>query len=260
MTPIDLSTGIRITPTFTWEPLIGAQYYEVEVASDATFNIIVANETDITNPTWRVPNSSALENNTQYYWRVRGINEDNIGLWSNPFSFTTLIMVNVNSYLFTEEVEDYVEFTDGTETNVYWDDNAANFDLPFTFYYAGAPFDEVRICTNGWMALGTNNLYVYNNDLSSTEYVRILTPLWDDLYVDEMASDITYKTEGEEPNRAFVVQFRNIRSLGNDMDNLNFQIRIFNDRYYYRNYGTMSFHEYFQPVLVSRPQVEIWTY
>ncbi len=239
-TPINLSTGVRVTPTFTWQPLIGAESYDIEIASDATFNNIVATQGSILNSSWSLPYSSPLENNTPYYWRVRGINYDNIGLWSNPFSFTTLIMVNVNSYLFTEETEDYVEFTDGTATNVSGDDVAANFDLPFTFYYAGAPYTQVRICTNGWVALGTNTNASLDNNLASTETVRFLTPLWDDLNVTSSTS-ITYKTEGEEPNRAFVVQFQNIKRLGSDMDNLNFQIRIYETTGIVTfNYGTMS--------------------
>ncbi|HPI19682.1 MAG TPA: hypothetical protein PKY56_04865 [Candidatus Kapabacteria bacterium] len=240
LTPINSSTGIRVTPTFTWQPLIGAESYEIQIATDPAFNSIIATQNNIFNSSWTLPFASALENNTPYYWRVRGINYDNIGLWSNPFNFTTLIMVNVNSYLFTEETEDYVEFTDGTATNVSGDDVAANFDLPFTFYYAGAPYTQVRICTNGWVAIGTNTHAALGNDLASTEFIRLLTPLWDDLYV-PLSTSITYKTEGEEPNRAFVVQFQGIRRLGSDADNLNFQIRIFETTGIITfNYGTMN--------------------
>jgi hypothetical protein len=60
-------------------------------------------------------------------------------------------MVNNTSNLFVEEDEFYTEFTDGTATNVTGDDSGANFDLPFTFVYAGAEFNTIRICTNGWV-------------------------------------------------------------------------------------------------------------
>ena len=124
------------------------------------------------------------------------------------------MQVNLNSYSFAEESITYEEFLDGTATGVSGDDAAANFDLPFAFLYAGVEFTQVRICTNGWVSLGTNTWTTYSNDLSSTSYLKFLALCWDDLNMDASVGDITYRTEGEAPNRVFAIQYRYSKRLG----------------------------------------------
>ncbi|HPO63893.1 MAG TPA: hypothetical protein PK762_12510, partial [Candidatus Kapabacteria bacterium] len=241
LTPANVATGVIVLPTFTWQALIGAENYEFELSNTPDFANIIYNTNGLINPSFTLPADYALENNATYYWRVRGYTGDNIGLWSEVWSFTTMIMVNNTSYLFVEEDEFYTEFTDGTATNVTGDDAGANFDLPFTFVYAGAEFNSVRICTNGWVRLGGGTLNSLGNNLASTTDIKMLAPLWDDLYIAAGTGDITYRVEGAEPNRVYAVQFRNIYRLGASTDLCNFQVRIYESSGFITfNYGSMT--------------------
>jgi len=71
-TPMAAANNVNITPTFSWSPIMGADYYRLEVARDADFNQIEY-FTDVpiashSMPTW-------LEHNREYYWRVSAGND-----------------------------------------------------------------------------------------------------------------------------------------------------------------------------------------
>jgi hypothetical protein len=70
--PVDGSTGVTVTPTFTWDTVAGATSYDVEVATDPAFDSIVASATGLTSATFTP--ASALGYDTVYYWRVNTVN------------------------------------------------------------------------------------------------------------------------------------------------------------------------------------------
>lgn len=84
--PADGSTGVSTSPVLMWTADPNAATYNVEVATDAAFNDIVASATGIVGTSWT---ASGLQPSTTYYWRVAGENPCSSGDWSSAWSFTT---------------------------------------------------------------------------------------------------------------------------------------------------------------------------
>ena len=112
------------------------------------------------------------------------------------------------------------------------DDYAENYNLPFTFYYINNDYNQVRICTNGWIELGSatrplsysNSLF--NEDLFSIyEPNKTLAPWWDD--ISAYNYPVEYTTLGSSPNRVFVVQWRDVNSPLGSARYVNFQVRLY---------------------------------
>lgn len=72
--------------SFSWDVVPSAQFYAWQLSSSPDFESIIAQETNLTNPSV-VNQDLAIE--TTYYWRVRAINSCGEGAWSDVFSFTT---------------------------------------------------------------------------------------------------------------------------------------------------------------------------
>ncbi|RAK65739.1 reprolysin-like metallopeptidase [Hymenobacter edaphi] len=72
-------------PNFQWTPITVASSYDLQVATDAAFTNLVINETGLVNNIYTA--TSALTQNTQYYWRVRGIADCGTGPWSTSGVF-----------------------------------------------------------------------------------------------------------------------------------------------------------------------------
>ncbi|HRD82155.1 MAG TPA: proprotein convertase P-domain-containing protein [Saprospiraceae bacterium] len=86
--PANAAIGASIAPTFTWQAQQAGTQYEFQIASDAAFNNIIAQNTGISaNSTGGI----ALQPNTTYYWRVRGNNLCGEGPWSAAYSLTTAL-------------------------------------------------------------------------------------------------------------------------------------------------------------------------
>lgn len=83
--PPNGATGVSINPTLSWNPVIGATSYSVDVSKNSSFSQIVVSVGSHDSTSFSV---SGLEYSTQYYWRVKAANADGV---SNPSgaSFTT---------------------------------------------------------------------------------------------------------------------------------------------------------------------------
>ncbi len=83
--PADGATGVAgDNAMLTWDADPNAESYDVDIASDAGFATIVANANVATNSY----TNTMLATNTQYWWRVRGVNDCGTGAYSSA-SFTT---------------------------------------------------------------------------------------------------------------------------------------------------------------------------
>lgn len=72
-------------PLLTWHSSESANSYQVQVAANRTFTAIVVDST-VADTLLQL---SSLAANTQYYWRVRGVNEHGTSAYSTLASFTT---------------------------------------------------------------------------------------------------------------------------------------------------------------------------
>jgi len=71
----------------------------------------------------------------------------------------------------------------GTFADIVGDDQTLQFDLPFAFRYYGEEYQDISICSNGWIAFGGTSVTTYTNtgipDPDGPD--RMVAPYWDDL-------------------------------------------------------------------------------
>lgn len=84
--PQDGAENVDLLPLFVWQPVEDTLEYRVQIASDADFTQLVADEALATGTF--LPDAP-LETDTEHYWRVQGINDCGSGQWSEIAAFTT---------------------------------------------------------------------------------------------------------------------------------------------------------------------------
>jgi hypothetical protein len=85
--PIDIATGVPISPAFSWNNSNGATSYDLQVSESPTFSSPVVNDTGIIGKSRTI--LTKLQNNAMYYWQVRARNSIGTSGWSSIWSFTT---------------------------------------------------------------------------------------------------------------------------------------------------------------------------
>jgi photosystem II stability/assembly factor-like uncharacterized protein len=82
--------GVSVKPVFQWSAVIGAEAYELLVATDADFMhtvIVKLNEYALTTNVWQCDVS--LDYATHYYWKIRATTSSTSSAWSSVSVFTT---------------------------------------------------------------------------------------------------------------------------------------------------------------------------
>lgn len=86
VSPADGATDIALFPILSWDSAETAESYTFQVSESSDFSTL---ETDFSEITFTQFEVGELANATQYYWRVRAVNEVGSGEWSEVWSFTT---------------------------------------------------------------------------------------------------------------------------------------------------------------------------
>jgi alpha-tubulin suppressor-like RCC1 family protein len=88
MYPENTQTGLAQEINFKWYPVIGAEYYQLQISKNEQFTNMVYSKDSITTTEHFVPD---LEKDILYYWRVRVWNTESIGTayWSEVWTFRT---------------------------------------------------------------------------------------------------------------------------------------------------------------------------
>lgn len=89
--PDDNSDNIALLPDFVWKSARNAQSYHLQVSANADFEAPVLDISEITDTTFT--SNSALANAGAYYWRVRAVNGELAGSWSDAQNFLTLATI-----------------------------------------------------------------------------------------------------------------------------------------------------------------------
>ncbi len=87
-------------------------------------------------------------------------------------------------------------------------------DLPFTFQYYGQEFDEITICTNGWLAMGDCHELISARNRQFPAGMcapGMIGPFWDDLLTTNDGGIYTFY---DEENNIFIVEWSQMRRLG----------------------------------------------
>lgn len=87
VSPAQGATSISTSPTLSWGAAARADYYTVQVSTNAAFTNLVVNQNDVYTTTYAVTGLSA---STTYYWRVKGVNGIGSSAYSTSRSFTTI--------------------------------------------------------------------------------------------------------------------------------------------------------------------------
>ncbi|REL24275.1 T9SS C-terminal target domain-containing protein [Rhodohalobacter sp. SW132] len=88
LSPEDGLNGADIDPEFGWEADPVAESYQIQIATDDSFESILTDSSGIESQQYQPEES--LQYSTTYYWRVRGQTADEEGPWSSTWNFTTI--------------------------------------------------------------------------------------------------------------------------------------------------------------------------
>lgn len=88
--PEDQETDASLYPAFAWTSSADLAFYQIQIATDAQFTNIIAEQSDLTGTSLSNIRLNAL---TTYYWRVRASNTCGEGDWSGVQQFTTADIV-----------------------------------------------------------------------------------------------------------------------------------------------------------------------
>jgi carboxypeptidase T len=86
--PPNGATGQPVSLSLSWHPATTASAYQLQVASDTAFSMIVVNDSALADTLRQVLGS--LLNNQKYFWRVRAINSGGLGPYSEIWQFRTV--------------------------------------------------------------------------------------------------------------------------------------------------------------------------
>jgi hypothetical protein len=87
VSPIANAVNLSVSQPLVWTRVSSATTYYVQVATDANFTSIFAQDSTLTDTQYVV---SGLSNSTNYYWRVRAKGAEGASLWSGYRRFTTI--------------------------------------------------------------------------------------------------------------------------------------------------------------------------
>jgi len=90
VSPLDASIDVSPTTVLSWNARPGATSYRLQVSASPDFRYNLAvDRSGITETSYQV---TGLSNSTPYYWRVNATYADGTSNWSDPWSFTTVIV------------------------------------------------------------------------------------------------------------------------------------------------------------------------
>jgi uncharacterized protein (UPF0248 family) len=149
--PENNATNIPTTINFEWEENADAEKYHFQLSKDVEFEVI-ARDTSLAENSLQY---NSLQNEAVYYWRVRVVDENITGEWSETWSFTTK----------TEDLPDLKQVNLSSPSN-----GAA--DQPTTLTFTWKPDSEAE------------NYQIIINDQQS----------FSDPLIDEVTSDASFKS------------------------------------------------------------------
>jgi photosystem II stability/assembly factor-like uncharacterized protein len=139
----------------------------------------------------------------------------------------------------------YRELSDATILGA-GDDIQHRIILPFNFAYDGRNYSKIQISSNGWLEFGIGtdgsefglSTPTQIGNIGANENGRLggtsrpskaLGPWWEDLNANS-SGNLSYKTEGNAPNRVFTFQWKNILAYydqSTTTTRVNFQVRLY---------------------------------
>lgn len=86
--PANNAVSVPLSATFTWSSPLNAEKYIIQASTSVTFSNLAINDT-VSSSNFTASNQ--LSPTTNYYWRVRSLNEGQVSDWSSAWIFTTAV-------------------------------------------------------------------------------------------------------------------------------------------------------------------------
>jgi hypothetical protein len=134
LTPSNAAANVSINPVLSWNKVIGADSYRLQVATDSLFSASVIYDTTLSDTTKL---SGALTNNLKYFWRVESVNASGISPWSSIASFTIIVAVPAALTLKAPSVGDTVK---ADSVLLSWSTGTPSVDRYWVQYSADSAF------------------------------------------------------------------------------------------------------------------------
>ena len=109
-------------------------------------------------------------------------------------------------------------------------DDVETINLPFTFKFYGQEYDQVSICSNGWIAMGESTLESFRNyQIPGVGGPGgMIAVFWDDL---KLTNNGRVYTWYDEDQKRFYIQWSRVRTYQNNSTET-FQAVLFDPEYY----------------------------
>ncbi len=163
--PENESEDVSSCPMFTWVEIIGASEYELWVDVDESFSnphTIVVDE-----PFNQC--QSAMEKNTVYYWKVRGISGAEYSEWSETWWFKTEGYIGIDEQFNTNAVSIYPNPGNGEFTLNVVSLTSDNYTVKVTDITGKVVYESEIECQ-----LGTNNIPISLDNVRNGAYNLII--------------------------------------------------------------------------------------
>jgi len=110
-------------------------------------------------------------------------------------------------------------------------DQTTQVDLPFTFTYYGLDYNQVNVCSNGWISFGITNSFIpVNLQMPNTLDPNGLTaPFWDDLNT-STGGQVSYLYNAAE--HQFIIEYYIMAHVSNPAERETFQVVLCDPAYY----------------------------
>jgi len=83
--PANNSTINTLTPVIDWDSTVTSIYYRYVISVDSEFTTVIA-DLNLYSSSYQIP-SGLLQENTNYFWKVRTVNDGGVGPWSEVSKF-----------------------------------------------------------------------------------------------------------------------------------------------------------------------------
>ncbi len=130
------------------------------------------------------------------------------------YTNATAQSITAAGYTFTASSKTYTYLTGGTVmTNVQQDDGYSTIPIGFPFRFCGTVYNDVTVCSNGWVRFGTGPgvapaNWNSNPTASQSPYPAVYV-LYEDISL--AGGNATYAVTGASPNRVLTIELKNIR-------------------------------------------------
>jgi len=116
--------------------------------------------------------------------------------------------------------------------------------LPFVFNYFGNPYDRITICSNGWLAMGSQGDQVNFRNYpipTSIGPSNMIAAFWDDLRVNTSGTSRRVYYQHDAANHRFIVEWYQVLQVGPGSPTETFQIILYDQDYLPSDNGDILF-------------------